>query len=181
MRYDQGMDDANENQPARWVVELGPEVTITKSMKVADGGWTLEARWWGKDANDLSAGPREAIISLAADASPSVRRKGVTSGVMRRLEGALARLIAEWEQTPKTLREDGLFFKGLGKSVEAFPEAGPRSKTGNYYGDLLQLFEEIEVFRPRPLDDLEAVMKIPKNTIKSQMQRARKMREDGVI
>ena len=137
----------------------------------------MEARWWAVEAKELGTGPREVVIRLADDASPAVRAKGFNTGVMRRAEVVVRELVAEVHGREE-MGERDIFLDTVARRVGDLPERGPRSRTGDYYGGLLALYEEIAVVSEEPASILAKAMGLSRSTVKSQIQRARTLRDE---
>jgi hypothetical protein len=164
--------------PEPWVAALDPTPDWTMSTKADEAGWEIEARWWGytDDPPGPLAGPREVVVR--ATTSDGLRR-GVTSGVMRRMERLLGELVAEVAGQPQSLRpgdQGPTYEEVLAARVAALPEGGPRSTAGDYYGALLDLFEEVAVTDPHPVNTLAAVMGLPRGTLNTRLATARRLR-----
>lgn len=137
------------------------------------GGWNVSAKW--DPSTGYSSGPIELLVTLVADASPQVRRRGLNTGALRRIEQHIAGLLKEGQKSQTTDEEFRAF---IAERASELPD-GPRSSKGDYYGQLLALFELIEATQPDPVADLALALQMPANTLKSQLNRARKARRAG--
>lgn len=150
------------------------------------GDWIVSTRWTTQAEDRLPVGPSEVVISIAPNASPLVRQRGVNSGVLRRVEGVVLEMAEENASVIRRALEgraletegDVDFTAFLRDQVAALPEAGPRSRTGDYYGELLHLYEMLEVVEQRPIELLARLMQVPVNTLKSRLRRARILRKE---
>lgn len=166
-----------ESLPA-WVAALDPSPDWAISTAAEESGWQIEARWWGyaDDPARPKAGPREVVIRAAND---DVLRRGVTSGVLRRMESLLGELVKDVTARPGsggTGDEGPTYESVLAARVAALPEGGPRSTAGDYYGALLDLFEEVAATDPQPVNTLAAVMGVPRGTLNTRLATARRLR-----
>lgn len=164
--------------PEPWVSALDRSPDWTVSARADEAGWQIEARWWGyaDDPPGPLAGPREVVIRAT---TPDVLKRGVTSGVMRRMERLLGELVADWSGKPPGERgadRGPTYEEVLAARVAALPEGGPRSAAGDYYGALLDLFEEVAVTDPKPIDTLARVMGVPRGTVNTRLATARRLR-----
>jgi hypothetical protein len=164
--------------PAPWVAALVPSPDWTISTTAEEAGWQIEARWWGfaDDPPGPLAGPREVVIRAT---TPDGLRRGVTSGVMRRMERLLGELTTDVTSHPRGGRDADqgpTYEEILAARVAALPEGGPRSAPGDYYGALLDLFEEVAVTDPQPVNTLAAVMGVPRGTLNTRLATARRLR-----
>lgn len=164
--------------PPSWVSEIDPSPDWATSMVEEAGGWQIEARWWGShgEAVGTRPGPREVVIRPARDIEPAVLQRGVTTGVMRRLEGRLSELVASLHQRPDVAKTDAKYRAALERRVRSLPEGGPRSRPEDYYGALLDLFEEISVISHRPIKDIAEAMGVSPETVRTRLAAARQRR-----
>ncbi|MGI5240008.1 hypothetical protein [Dactylosporangium sp. CA-139066] len=143
-------------------------------------GLQVVARWEGGDLVDAPPpGPREVLIRITDDAAPEARRRGVTSGVMRRAERHLADLTAEYNAVPAVGAYQVMIRQYLQRRLAELP-ADPRSGGDAYYRGLLDLYEDI-VGRghPEPVNALAVAMGVPKETVKTRLRVARQRRTGG--
>jgi hypothetical protein len=170
--------EVSNTPPAPWIAALDPSPDWTISNMAEEAGWQIEARWWGyaDDPPAPLAGPREVVIRAT---TPDVLKRGVTSGVMRRMERLLGELAADVTSRPQG-RQDAeqgpTYEEVLAARVAELPEGGPRSAPGDYYGALLALFDEVAVTDPQPVNTLAAVMGVPRGTLNTRLATARRLR-----
>src|SRR4051794_22073550 len=140
-----------QKKPSDWADEVTRE----------DSGWTITGRWWGQAGEPASDGPREVVIRLSDDASPEVRQRGVSSGVMRRMERHLTDMAAEVHRTPSVGAFDVMVREYLVRRLAQLPQS-PRQGGDAYYTGLLDIFEDVTGRGHRePLNVLASVMDIP--------------------
>jgi hypothetical protein len=142
-------------------------------------GLQVVARWEGDDPIDASpAGPREVLIRVTDDAATDARRRGVTSGVMRRVERQLADMTAEYNVIPAVGAYKVMVRQYLQRRLAELP-ADPRSGGDAYYTLLLDVYEDI-VGRahPEPVNALAAALGVPKETVRTRLRVARQRREN---
>ena len=136
-------------------------------------GLQIVARWDDDLVDATSSGPREVLIRITDDAAPDARRRGVTSGVMRRVERHLADLTAEHNVIPAVGAYQVMVRQYLQRRLAELP-ADPRSGGDVYYQGLLDIYQDI-VGRghPEPLNALAVAMGVPKETVKTRLRVAR--------
>ena len=163
-----------------WTTDLSPAPTWATDLRRSDGGWEVEARWWGAEPGDGTQGPRELVIRLMPDAAPEVRRKGVNTGVMRRMEqlvGEINRHVEDLVDNPGLGAYDRMARRYVRDALAALPD-GPREDPDAYYAGLLALFEDLTgKGHPEPLTLLASVMGAPKETVRTRLRVARRRRE----
>lgn len=145
----------------------------------SDAGWVVEARWWGDETRSLSTGPREVVIRLSEEATPNERAKGINVGVMRRAERLVAELTEEIHSSSRGMAHETAFRTELEGRLKQLPERGARSNTDAYYRELLSIVEDLEPTRASLIKDVADALGIPESTARSQIQRARKRREES--
>lgn len=163
-----------------WTTDLSPTPTWATDVCRSDGGWEVEARWWGGLPDEGTQGPREVVIRLMPDAAPEVRRKGINTGVMRRME----QLVGEINRHVEVLIDNpgvGAFdrmARGYVRGKLAEMPAGPREGGDAYYAGLLALLEDLTAKgHPEPVTLLASVMDTPKDTVKTRLRVARQRRD----
>jgi hypothetical protein len=169
---------AAKKSSAPWVAAINPPPDWTAEMTGRESGWELAARWWGYAEDRPSRkGPREVVIRAAEDISPEALRRGVTSGVMRRLENLLGELVNEFAGTVEGWScDDDSVRAAWEQGARALSRVGPRSAPESYYQTLLDLFEIIELRSSQPVNELARVMQVPKETLKTRLRVARQRR-----
>ena len=146
----------------------------------ADSGWEVRARWWGyhDDARGGFVGPREVLIRATDQLPPDVRRRGVTSGVMRRMEQVLGELIEQFAGAPDSERGTDEFRLAIAADVHKMP-ASPRESPDIYYRELLRIFEVVDAVSTEPVTELAEIMGVPKQTLKTRLRVARQRRAEA--
>ncbi|MGY1710858.1 hypothetical protein ACI8AC_15240 [Geodermatophilus sp. SYSU D00758] len=144
----------------------------------SEAGWQIAARWWGyaDDPPGEVPGPREVLIQPAQDIRPEVLRRGVTTGVMRRLERHLGNMAAEFAEK-RGEQADREYVETLAAALAELPE-GPRSApdVNTYYDALLHLFETVAATHREPVNVLAKAMGIPRSTLNNRLVTARRLR-----
>jgi hypothetical protein len=141
-------------------------------------GLQVVARWEGDDPTDALAGPREVLIRVTDDAATDARRRGVTSGVMRRVERQLADMTAEYNVLPAVGAYGVMVRQYLQRRLAELP-ADPRSGGDAYYTRLLDIYEDIAGrAHPEPVNALAAALGVPKETLRTRLRVARQRREN---
>ena len=159
-----------------WVKALPPQVMNTYEDRQTIDGWELRARWWTHEGEPQSEGPRQLVITLSETAPADVRQRGLTSGVLRRIEKAVLASTAEANEVLAVSAYAVMANKYVREWMEKLP-AGPREGGDVYYFGLLDLFEDLtEKGHPSPLNLISAVTKVPKETIRSRVKIARMRR-----
>lgn len=129
-----------------------------------DGDLVVTARW-----GQQSDGPAEVSIRFAESASAKVARRGVTTGVMRRVEWMLADMAAELEPQP-TPEVDRVL-----EMARVLPRS-PRRDAASYYGGLLEMFSVLDgAGHSSPINVLAEALGLPKGTVKTQLAAARRL------
>ena len=133
-------------------------------LATTEGGWTLEVRWHPDHWTD---GPYSAVVRLADDAPEDVRERGLTTGVLRRLEGRLTELVQEHHGAGD---QDAYV-----SAVQALEGIGPRDRPEDYYRLLLDAY-----FTGRRLHPADATkrlsehLKVPRGTIATRLDVAKR-------
>jgi hypothetical protein len=167
--------------------DYGQGGPVPRTMVGYIPGWRIDARWEPMTSGEFPDGPSSMTITLADSASPKVKQRGINSGVMRRVEALLSdfakqRESIERERAHQEGRGGGsntAFWDAISVLVTQLPSEGPRSKEGDYYKQLLYIHDLLEATEPDPIGDLARMLNAPANTIKSQIYRAKKMKEGG--
>jgi hypothetical protein len=166
-----------QKKSADGIAHLQPASGWANETTREDTGWIITGRWWGQAGEPASDGPREVVIRLSDDASPEVRQRGASSGVMRRMERHLADMAAEIHEMPSVGAFDVMVRTYLEQRVAQLPES-PRKGGNAYYMGLLDIFEDLTGRGHRePLNALASVMEIPKDTLKTRLRIARQKRD----
>ena len=145
-----------------------------------DAGWELETRWWAYADEGAAgfAGPREVVIRATNQLPPDVLRRGVTSGVMRRMERLLGEIVEQIAIRPEAESADRMFRATIAASAEKMPKS-PRESPEEYYRQLLHLFEIVDAVSTEPVTELAEIMGVPKQTLKTRLRVARQRRADA--
>jgi hypothetical protein len=120
------------------------------------------------------------VVRLARDHTPAQRQKGVTSGVMRRLERHVAAM-GEQVRTEREHPSVGAYERMARDHVQRLARDLPPGPHGEdaetYYAGLLAIMEDlVERGHPAPVTLLAAVLDLPKGTVKTQLSTARQRR-----
>jgi hypothetical protein len=163
-----------------WTRDLSPAPTWATDLRRSDGGWEVEARWWGNQPGEGTQGPREVVIRLLPDAPPEARHKGVNTGVMRRMEQLVAEInrhVEDLIDNPGVGAYDRMARGYVRDKLATLPD-GPREGGDAYYAGLLALFEDVAAKgHPEPLTLIASVMGAPKDTVKTRLRVARQRRD----
>lgn len=136
--------------------------------------WVITARWYVDEDGPTSQGPAEVLLRLAEDASPKARVRGMTSGIMRRIEERLTELREDVTGRLPEARLSGVEARALSELLASMP-ASPREDPDTYYRALLSAFDLLtKSGASEPLNVLADRLSVPKNTVKTQLQTARR-------
>jgi hypothetical protein len=146
----------------------------------SEAGWEVEARWWGAPGEPPTDGPLEVLVRLAPDHTPAQRQKGVTSGVLRRLERHVTAMTDQARvdrDHPSVGPYDRMARDHVARLAATLP-AGPHGDdAATYYAGLLAIMEELtERGHPTPIALLASVLEVPKGTVKTRLNTARQRR-----
>ena len=160
-----------------WATEIDPQPDWTVTKERSDGGWIVEARWWGWLGNGQTRGRNAVLIRLGDDADASAEYRGVTSGVMRRLERHLGDMSVEMHPQLTTGAYQFMVRNYVAGRVAELP-AGPREGGDAYYAGLLAIYEDLLAKgNPEPLNVLARALELPKETVKTRIRVARRRRD----
>ncbi|MGC9670891.1 hypothetical protein ACNTMW_30635 [Planosporangium sp. 12N6] len=165
--------------PAEPPADAGTAPGWTTEVRREDAGLEIVGRWSGRTGEPASDGPRELVIRLTDGAAPGARQRGVTSGVLRRVERHLGDMEAEAHRMPSVGGFQVMVRRYLEGRLATLPE-NPRQGGDAYYSGLLDIFEDL-VGRghPEPVNALASAMGVPKDTLKTRLRVARQRRGDG--
>ncbi|MFE9206214.1 hypothetical protein [Micromonospora sp. NPDC007230] len=145
----------------------------------AEAGWVITARWHLDEGQPISQGPSEVLLRLADDADPRTRVRGMTSGIMRRIERHLVEMQEEVRGKQQAHHLSGISARALKETLSAMPES-PREQPDAYYGGLLATFKRLEEAGVgEPINWLAERLKLPKNTVRTQLATARRRQRQG--
>ncbi|MFI2647592.1 hypothetical protein [Micromonospora fulviviridis] len=151
-----------------------PKKTQTIEATRTEAGWTMTARWEIQEGRVTSSGPTEILIEPTEDASATVKGKGITTGVLRRLEALLSDMAAEAVGRAQFVRPSDIARSYAAEQVAAMP-ASPRKDPAAYYGTLLRAFDGLaRMGAAEPINVLADVLDLPKNTVRTQLATARR-------
>ncbi|GAB2589173.1 hypothetical protein [Microlunatus antarcticus] len=178
MAFDHPQDD-------RWTSaarSIYGETAVVSALGAAprrdEHGVIFEARWVERAGEDLSAGPDMLVLYVAPDASPTVRRRGMTAGLMRHMERYLTEQMRELEQAA-VADGDALVREEVEEFLAANPTS-PRAGGDIYYAGLLRFWDQIESrartegWAPRALELVASAMGLNVETLRSRIRTARK-------
>ena len=163
-----------------WQRDINPEPDYAWELKRTDAGWEVRARWWGysDDPSGGFVGPREVVIRATDQLPLDVRRRGVTSGVMRRMEQVLGELVEEFAGHPNSGRSTDEFRLAIAADIQKMPPS-PRESPDDYYRELLRIFDIVDAVSTEPVTELAEIMSVPKQTLKTRLRVARQRRVDA--
>lgn len=145
-----------------------------RSLFHHEAGWTMEARWVGTADEPWSQGPIEILIKPSLDSTEEVRQRGVTTGVMRRMERQLGGLADRVHERPSGSTYEFMARGYVKSKLDEIPE-GPRQDAEAFYSGLLELHEDIRrKGYPKPIKLLAAVAGVPEGTIKTRLAVAKR-------
>lgn len=161
-----------------WARTIEPRPDWADALKRNVDGWEVEARWWGRKGEPVTDGPSEISIHLAADPEPDVRKRGVTTGVMRRLEAAVFDMSAEFHGLPAVGGYQVMARKYVEGRVASLPGGEPRAGGDAYYAHLLNIYDDlVGKGYGDPVKLMADVMDKPKDTVRTQLREARKRKD----
>jgi hypothetical protein len=157
-----------------WYRDISPEPDDVMELVRNESGWELRVRWWSYDdeAKAGFAGPREVVIRATEQLPLDVRRRGVTSGVMRRMERVLAEMVEQFAGRPDAERATNEFRAVIAADVQKMPN-NPRQSPDDYYRELLRIFDIVDAVSTEPVTELAEIMGVPKQTLKTRLRVAR--------
>lgn len=152
-----------------------PRKTQTIEATRTEAGWTMTARWEIREGRVTSSGPTEILIKPSGDASATAKGKGITTGVLRRLEALLSDMTAEAVGFgTQHVRPSEVARSYAAEQVAGMP-ASPRKDPAAYYGTLLRTFDGLaRMGAAEPINILADVLDLPKNTVRTQLATARR-------
>ncbi len=166
------------NKPSAAFPPAKPDPDWCLEICRSEAGWQIAARWWGyaDEPPGEVPGPREVLIRAAEDIRPEVLRRGVTTGVMRRLERHLGDMALEYA-AKRGEAADREYVEALAAALAELPE-GPRSAPDveTYYEALLHLFETVAAAHTEPVNVLAKAMGVPRGTLNNRLVTARRLR-----
>jgi len=146
-------------------------------------GWEVEARWHGGPGEPPTDGPLEVVIRLAPGHTPAQRQKGVTSGVLRRMErhvGAMSAQLRADRDHPGVGAYERMARDYVTRLARDLPPGPHGADAESYYSGLLALMDDLtERGHPTPVALLASVLDLPKGTVKTQLSTARQRRSSG--
>lgn len=142
----------------------------------SEAGWQIAARWYGYDDDPPGdvPGPREVLIRPDDDIRPEILHRGVTTGVMRRLERHLGDMAREFAS--KRLRDaDRQYEREVAEALAELP-SGPQAAKDEYYEALLHVFDMFSETYREPINALAQLMGVPRGTLNNRLVTARRLR-----
>lgn len=140
----------------------------------------MEASWVGTADEPWSQGPLEIRIKPSPDSSEDVRRRGVTTGVMRRMERQLGGLVERLHERPSGATYERMARQYVTSRLSELP-ASPRPDAESFYSGLLALHEDIRrKGYPKPIKLLADVAGVPEGTVKTRLAVAKRRAAAGV-
>lgn len=143
-----------------------PLLPVVPRLTAREGGWTIEPQW---SRETYSEGPVLVTLRLAPDASEGERQRGLTTGMMRRLERHLTTLVelyadlGDWDSDNDELRS----------GVAELVGHGPRDRE-TYYEELLKLYVILKRRGRQPINVLATHLGIPKGTVVTRLNVAKR-------
>ncbi|MFI7305525.1 hypothetical protein ACIBM8_20120 [Micromonospora aurantiaca] len=142
-----------------------------------EAGWSVTARWLLDGGQPISQGPSEVLLRLTEDADMRTRVRGMTSGIMRRIERHILEMQQEVRGEQQPPRLSGISARALEGTLKSMP-ASPREDPGAYYAGLLATFKRLEdAGIGEPINWLAERLKLPKNTVRTQLATARRRQQ----
>ena len=148
----------------------GTMSTITDKLFL-DAEWTITCEWDATESGAYLNAPSRIVIEPSPSAPAESRHKGITSTVMRRIERAVTEHAAERRKSFPVVKAPK-FWDVIRERIRQMPE-GPRDRSGDYYAELLDLYEILDATEPHAAERLAIEIGKPVNTVLSQLQRAR--------
>lgn len=107
-----------------------------------DDGFAVTARWNSDTGSHEINGPDEVVIRISDEATPEVRRHGITSSVLHRIGRQVDDMVAEFHDMPSA----GAYQVMVGRYIERrlAELAQARGATANgFEADLLAVYEDL--------------------------------------
>ncbi|KAE8762719.1 hypothetical protein [Georgenia thermotolerans] len=167
--YDPRMPELTPALKAAW-----DTATVILDHEQQVGHWIVKA-WWMLNPHEaaMSSGPTHVVIDIAPDAPSDVRRRGVTSGVMRDVERVIGDMTRTLHESPQTANAAEQARNELTGRAQKMPP-GPRGNSAAYYRALSDLYEWWkDTGAPAPANDVAEALGISKATLWTQLRAAR--------
>ncbi|ATO13244.1 hypothetical protein CO540_04890 [Micromonospora sp. WMMA2032] len=121
-------------------LHAGPDRPLELSRR--DDGFAVTARWNSDTGSDEINGPDEVVIRISDEATPEVRRHGITSSVLHRTGRQVDDMVAEFHDMPSA----GAYQVMVGRYIEGrlAELAQARGATADgFEADLLAVYEDL--------------------------------------